>query len=381
MSDLDLLRSVGDRLVPPPLDTLRETARARDRRTARTGLAVASVVLLAIGGTTFLALGKDNAREPIHITPTPSATTTAAVRSTRPLTYADGATVHYGDQTVTAAAEVVELDLTDDGVVFRTSDNRIWFTDGSVVDRIGGLGNAGAAYANADVLWDNYAGRVVSGNSGSEEAWFEFPQPGAPDVVVYDTSAGAVRFRQALEVPSGTLSGLYAVTNETVYGFTDLTFGEGLWPNWRIDLATGTQQDNTIKHYQADLGSLDGARTLEVSEGQQPADFIPFDGIQQFAVAGGRVDARGEEPFHVRDALTRTELQFSAPAGYPRTDPVWLVQWLDDDTIVLQAAHSDRIDLLQCGISAGTCEVSASGPASIVVPEVKPSSFTGQGAS
>ena len=35
---------------------------------------------------------------------------------------------------------MVELDLTDDGVAFRTSDGRIWFTDGSAVDAIGDVG-------------------------------------------------------------------------------------------------------------------------------------------------------------------------------------------------------------------------------------------------
>jgi len=372
MSDLDLLRGVGDQLVPPPLDTLRQTARARDRRTAQAGIAVASVALLAVGATAFVTLGRNNAEpppiEPLPTVTTPTATTPARVA--RPVTYADGATVHYGEQTVAAAGQVVELDLTDDGVVFRTSDNRIWFTDGGSADEIGAIGES----AWGDVLWDNYVGRVVSGSSGSDVAWYEFAQPRRPWVVVYDTHSGEVVHRYPVEMPSGTVGGLYAVDAYTAYGFTDLTFGEGLWPNWRLDLATGNLGPNTLDAYQATLESQGMARTLEVSHepGRNPGNFVPFDGIQEFAVTGGRIEPRGEEPLHVRDGLTGTELVFGAPAGYPDTDSLWLVEWLDDETVLLQAPHRNRIDLLECGITDGTCQLELSGPGSIVVPEVEP---------
>ena len=56
MSDLDLLRRLGDQLVPPPLDALRETARRRDRRKARVAvMASAAAVVLVVVSTALLA--------------------------------------------------------------------------------------------------------------------------------------------------------------------------------------------------------------------------------------------------------------------------------------------------------------------------------------
>ncbi len=63
------------------------------------------------------------------------------------MTYADGSTIHYGNDTIEAEGPVVELDVTDYGVGFRTDDGRIWFTDGSTPDRLGTLGETGPGYA------------------------------------------------------------------------------------------------------------------------------------------------------------------------------------------------------------------------------------------
>ena len=51
MSDLDLLRAVGDQVVPPPIASLRETARLRNRRT-RMATATVAVVVTAIVAVT-----------------------------------------------------------------------------------------------------------------------------------------------------------------------------------------------------------------------------------------------------------------------------------------------------------------------------------------
>jgi len=166
MSELDLLRGLGDQLVPPPLDSLRETARQRTRRTASASLVATFVVALGLTGA-LVSLRDDPAPRPVQpVGP--------VVDDTRPLTYAEGATVHYGDQTLTMAGEVVELDLTDDGVTVRTDDNRMWFTDGSAIHEISAIGESGGGddeTSGGDVLWGTYVGRVVSGNSGSEVAW------------------------------------------------------------------------------------------------------------------------------------------------------------------------------------------------------------------
>ena len=74
---------------------------------------------------------------------------------------------------------VVELDVTDDGVVVRTDDGGIWFTDGADLDQIGTLGDPGQAYDAEEHPYGTTWGFVVSANTGSRVAWLEFPQPGS----------------------------------------------------------------------------------------------------------------------------------------------------------------------------------------------------------
>src|SRR5205085_5868292 len=114
---------------------------------------------------------------------------------------------------------------------------------------------------NGDVLWDNYVGRVVSGNLGSLVAWYEYPQSHSPEAVVYDTHAGQVVHRYPVDVPPGVGSGLYAVDSEAVYGFTDLTYGEDLTPTWWIKFDTGSAKSIGSNHYQQILRSHGLART------------------------------------------------------------------------------------------------------------------------
>lgn len=361
MSDLDLLRSLGDQLVPPPLDALRETARARGRRTVQVGISAAVVALLAAGATAFVTLGKDNAEElpPVHPT-------------TRPLTYADGATVHYGDRTVTAAGQVVEVDVTDYGVAFRTSDGRIWFTDGETTEQLGTLGEPGPTYG-LDRAYGFDAGWLVSGSTGSNVAWFEFPRPGSPQVVVFDSQASEVVLRKELAVRAGREASPWSVDDTAAYWSDDPDFGgEEPTPNWQIDLATGTQTALTGDDYQAVLAGHGGARTLRIShsQGDEPVRFWYYDGVQQFEIGRHTIEPMGAQPFVLRDGLTFEGIRLRSPAGFPETNPVWLVQWLDDASFVLSATNGDQEDLLECPIPTGTCEVVLTGPSSIVVPEV-----------
>jgi len=363
MSDLDLLRTLSTEIVPPPLDALRETAHTRDRRAAQTGLAVASVVLLAIGATAIVSLGKDSAAPPVVTTP-----------ATRPLTYADGTTIHYGDQSITAASPVEEVDVTDYGVAFRTSDDRIWFTDGTTTDQLGTLGQPGPAYDEYHLLYGFDQGWLVSGASGSEVAWFEFTQPGSPEVVVYDSLTREVVLRKEVTVKAGAAAFLWSVNQNAAYWSDDTEFGgDEPSPNWQMDLATGTQSRISVDDYQAVLTSAGGARTLRIShhqEGDGPIRYPFYDGIQQFEIGRRTVEPMGPQPFFLRDGLTFQDIHLRSPAGFPETNPVWLVQWLDDSTIVLSATNGDQEDLLECPIPTGTCEVVVTGPATIVAPEI-----------
>ena len=260
MPDLDLLRGLADEIVPPPFEALRETARRRTRRaTAVTVVAAAAAVALVVG-VTFLAVTDDD-RKPRPIGPP------EVVDTTHPLTYAEGTAVHYGDKTVTVPDVVAELDVTDAGVVVRTEDGRIWLTDGAGVDQVGTLGSPGKAYDVEDHPYATSWGFVVSGNSGTSAAWLEFPKPGEPEVVVYDTRAHKESARQALEVTPGSYALLSSVTERYGYWFTSPeTTGDDIsLPQARIELATGTQERVTRKSFEADTP---GVGTAAHDDGQ-----------------------------------------------------------------------------------------------------------------
>jgi len=371
MSDLDQLRVLSDRIVPPPLDTLRNTARARDRRAVAvvaTGAAAAIVV-----ATATILLIDDG----------PSSTQPAdppdVIEVTRPIVYADGATIHLGDQTIEAASAVLEVDVTDAGVAFRTSDGQIWFADGESTEAIGQLGQPKAPGPDLDEwvpssrYWPvtSSVGWMVSANSGSHVAWFDFTEPQSPTIVVFDTSTREVVVRTEVTVPAGGWAGLHSVTDQSAYWFLDPDpFADDRMPQVRLDLATGDQAPISPEEYLADIGSRP-ARTLQISHAEQ--GFALYEIVEgpgwQFAVSRGELDPMGMQPLQVRNGLTGERLALDAPAGYPNSNPVWLVQWLDDDTVVLHATNGGQIDLIECRVSTGTCTVAVTAPESIVVPE------------
>jgi hypothetical protein len=266
MSDLDLLRRLGDDLVPPPLDALRETARRRDRRAAATTALVAgtAVAVVATGVTLLAPGGAARARGPAY-PPTRDAPTS------RPLTYAEGSTVHYGDRAVEAAGRVDELDLTDQGVTYRTSDGRIWFTDGTTTDQVGSLDDPVEPSGDLDSwIWDSRfsgdrsTGWIISGNSGSVVAWFD-----TPELVAYDTATREVVLRINVDVPPGGWVAPHSVTPDSVYLFHDPDpAADDEMPQERVDLGNGVRTPITPDEYLADVVSRP-ARSLLVSHAEQ----------------------------------------------------------------------------------------------------------------
>lgn len=197
MSDLGLLRRLGDQLLPP-LNSLGDIAPRRDRRSAG-AVALVAAAAVAVAGTLVgvqLLTPGDGDREPRPAElPTQSAPTS-------PLTYADGSTIHYSGRSVGADGRVDGLDLTDEGVAHRTADGRSWFTDGDPTDTIGSLGEPVEPAADleswimqSDFTGARSTGRIVSENSGALLPWFAFTEPVEPEVVVYDTDAHTVALR------------------------------------------------------------------------------------------------------------------------------------------------------------------------------------------
>src|SRR5689334_9579330 len=177
MRDLDVLRQVGEQLAPPPLDLLRAEARRRQRRAGN--IAAASIAAVLVAGAVGLRLHGD-------VQPAPA----SPVDGVRPLSYADGGVVHLGDRAFSVPGIAEELDLTDAGAVVRTGDGRIWSVDGADLRMVGTLGDPGAAHRRAQPV--GASSWVTTESRGPLAAWFEFPRPGTPVLVVYDTTSQEV---------------------------------------------------------------------------------------------------------------------------------------------------------------------------------------------
>jgi len=366
MSELDLLRGLADQISQPPLDALRETARLRSRRrTLVTAVSAAAVAAVVIGVAVLTQDRDEGTEQPIE--PPGGATT-------RPVTYADGATVHYGEGAVSAPDPVVELDLTDDGAVFRTDTGEIWFTDGDELDRVGTLGEPGSAYDEPDFPYATTWGFVVSGNTGSLVAWFEFPRTGQPELVAYDTGSREEVIRSELDVEPGSYALLASVTARFAYWYTDPESDDDIAvPQARVDLASGEESPVDQGEYESDLPGPGTPRTMMVShaEGGEPVIYRVHDAIAwQFDVTRNRVEPQGPQPLDARDGGSNRRFVFAAPPGYPEAAPNWLTQWVDDDTVVVTVNRAGNDDLFECHFSTRACTVALRLPERVVLPEI-----------
>jgi hypothetical protein len=76
--------------------------------------------------------------------------------------------------------------------------------------------------------------------------------------------------------------------------------------------------------------------------------------------------------------VRRQPFAFEPPPDYAgKSGVAWLVQWLDDQTVVVLSPLRDRTDLIACHLDTGRCDVAASAPAGIVVPDFGKSQFIG----
>jgi hypothetical protein len=380
MSELDVLRRLGDQIIPPPFEALRETARQRTRRArAATSLAVAAAVVAVSATTVYLDRGDDRRLEPAPATPT-----------SRPLTYADGSTIHYGEHTVEAGGHVVELDVTDYGVGFRTEDGGIWFTDGSTTDRLGTLGETGPGYGDTWPLTSR-PGWMLSSNSGSRLVWFEFPAPGEPEVVVYDTSSGRVVTRDSVALQPGQTAVPAELSERFVYWFKDPNPEEMPEDQTQVryEPATGEQSRVTEHELLDDLDRDAAVRSVRLKgDGRwekAPHGFHYSDGMGQQvglslqkAIAGQDGLAPVGPGDMVAEDVTGHTFAFEPPLNYTdKAGVAWLVQWLDDQTVMVLSPLRQSTNLIACHVDTKTCEVAASAPAGIVVPDFGKSQFIG----
>lgn len=380
MSELDVLHSLGAELSPPPFEALRETAHRRDRA-ARVMGGVALVLSVTAASATAAYVTRDGDRD-VQPAPAPAPTT-------RPLTYADGSTISYGDQVVEADGSVVELDLTDDGVAFRTDDGRIWFTDGSEVAPLGQLGDTGPGYEDPWPMMSR-PGWMLSANDGSRLVWFEFPEPGSPEVVVYDTSSMSEVARDPVRLGPGRTSVPDLVSERFVYLFTDPD-PDRTAPDQtlvRYDPVTGEQVGVGEAEVLQDLDADAAVRSVRLKGDDRSEKLRGFHysdgmGLQmgldlQPDVAGATGVAPVGPGDMVAEGVDGRPFAFEPPPdGRARSGVAWLVQWLDDQTVVVVNPLRRGTDLLACHLDTASCEVAVSAPAGIVVPDFGEAGFIG----
>lgn len=382
MSELDVLRRLGDQIVPPPFWALRETARRRARRTrVATSVAVAASVAAVSATTVYLSRDAGRQVEPGPTVPAPSS---------RPLTYADGSTIHYGRHTVEADGPVVELDLTDDGVAFRTTDGRIWFSDGSATDSLGSVGETGPGYGEDAWPLLTRPGWMLSSNTGSRLVWFEFPAPGKPEVVVYDTATDEEVARHVVRLEPGHTAVPALLSDRFVYWFKDPVPEEmpADQSQVRYDPATGDQSPITEQDLLRDLDTEAAVRSVRLKgDGRWDSSgaFHFSDGMGQqmgLDLKKGVAGVDGVAPVGPGDMAAedvhREPFVFAPPPGYTdRSGVAWLVQWLDDETVVVLSPLRQRTDLITCHLETKACEVATSAPTGIVAPDFGTSDFIG----
>jgi hypothetical protein len=384
-----LARAVESKTAPltvPVVDVEEVRRRGRRQRRRRTTLVLAAASALVAGTVVAVAsqAGSGRSGEPVDKTPAPSPS------SARPLTYAEGDTIRYGDQTIDTGLDLSSLTLTDDGVAFATGDGRIWFTDGSAPEQIGAT--------DLDVLraWgfsaDSARGAraVVSDAAGSEAAWFEYPAPDRTEIVVYDTAEGEVVDRVAIDVPrgcEGDCAQILGVDADRLYWTEapcaldppDAFECMDKVPAPRVlDLGTGERSALSVERYAAELSTrtriigprgqsrLDRSDGIGVASGHENLRFLALDGRLQAVGA----DGLGQQLY---DVASGTRLRLDPPAGVKQDTSFRLFQWLDDDSFALVRAdaYADRGDMIVvCRLTTRACDtaVPPSASADLVVP-------------
>jgi hypothetical protein len=333
-------------------------------------------VLALVLGVSVLTRSADRSQEPVHSpTPTPTPTQTSVVDnpdSLRPLTYAVGGTIHFGERTIDVGDYVHSVDVTDNGVVFVRGPSTwkqphrtgLWFTEGSSVVRIGTVeGSPTRGFP------------VEPSAAGTTVVWEERDGGEHGDFVVFDTEDLQVLTRVARSAASDQV---LSVLDDAVY-FADrnevgckevvsfpVCVRDGTVVR-RYDVPTGVLSRVTGASYDRDRRSR--PRTIVAPLFGESGTVIR-DGLV-FIRHGRKLLADGGEPgaeYDVQLAQTGAPIRLRIPEGTTAADRIALTQWLDDDRVVLFALDGDGGSWLAeagqfftCDISNGTCRLEPRG--------------------
>jgi hypothetical protein len=221
--------------------------------------------------------------------------------------------------------------------------------------------------------------------------WFEFPAPGEPEVVVYDTGSGQEVARDPVQLQPGHTAVPALLSESFVYWFKDPSSEKmpAEQAQVRYDPATGEQTRVTEPDLLDDLDRDAAVRSIRLKGDSRwetaPHGFHYSDGMGQqmgFDLRQGVAGVNGVAPVGAGDMVAETvsgrPFGFEPPPGYTdKAGVAWLVQWLDNQTVVVLSPLRQSTDLLACHLGTRTCEVAASAPAGIVVPDFGKSQFIG----
>ena len=381
----DLLRRSADAAPAPRLDVAFLVAEA-GRRQRHQRMAVAATAAVVVGivaaGSFAVRGGSDGNPEPAPADPTEThGTVDAHMGETRPLVYATGSTVHVGDDSFEADADVTFLDATDDGVVFMTNasdsewfSDTLWFNDGTTTEAIG----------RAPTPHIGYPFNVDTANPGSLVVWADATsrtKQWVDQFVVYDTS----RHQVVGHIPyTGVDEGGETVlhVDENAVYFNPGNGTPGCWtydihrcddPHLlRYDMASGETRKVTQASFETELGTRH--RMLVLTD-PGDSEYVTSTGAQLEQVGRRLVP---DDPT-VISRTTGEPVELRVPAGYTAPGPadesrIRVVQWLDDDHLVLFADKNESEipqqvgDLLECRLPDGACHVAV--PASSTPYEV-----------
>ena len=350
----DLMTERADAQSAPQID-VDAILRAGDSRVRRRRVAVGAG---AVGLAAAVALGAPAVIPSSAPEPAGTMQPASGEFGEHRVTYAAGATIHYGAQSIDVSPHSVETFVqTDAGFVFIDGAGTIYFTDGDNVDEIGRSEQP-------------YGPLLAADDTGSYVGWVDTSVRPAAEFVVYDTSVRTEVVRTAAgnqppsqDVGEFDIPVMEALDGERAYwhssaGITswDLTSnnGELLAPGanylWLQDAAAGKLARLTRDTRQI-VVSDDPAATAPVFDGSF-ADLSPN---------ATYVYTDVDDAMKVFDVRTGEERTPDHP-GYPF---MVLSQWLDDDRFVAVAIkagnnESDPLDLLTCSISTGECRVAVS---------------------
>ena len=260
-----------------------------------------------------------------------------------------------GDQSFDAGTTVAFLDATDEGVVFLTQkrygdhpSETLWFYDGTTTEAIGKLPTA---HIGVFEVWTS--------NPGSLVVWAEAStsnENGPQRFIVYDTS----RHEVVARMPSKAIySSVLFVDDQHIFFNSDS--GTHLR---RYDVASGETHKISRASFEAALSTRDRMLKLAENRGDTGTVFTER-GAARFNQVGRRlvpVDSNGD-PTTFRLA-SGEPLELRLPAGYTAPgEEMPVVQWLDDDRIVLFSYNYEGDfppqvgDLLVCRLPDGLCRV------------------------